>query len=88
MVSLVLIAIDTWGAAPAPAQAKRAAFNLRRDRFGRGSSPAMAGLPPARCCRSSGPALGCSRPAGCSRCVGLWLYEDAYVRAGPELPLS
>ncbi len=91
LASVSLTLLDTYGKHPTR-QAERAATNLRRDLFakrfwfglglGMLASAALAGIylltgePGAL-------ALG-----GVLAMVGLWLYEDAWVRAGQSVPLS
>jgi formate-dependent nitrite reductase membrane component NrfD len=85
--SALLVAQDTWGHHPT-AQAARAARNLWRDRFERRfwagvGLGLLAPLPLAL--------VGGAVPlavAGALALVGLWLYEDAWVRAGQSVPLS
>jgi Fe-S-cluster-containing dehydrogenase component/formate-dependent nitrite reductase membrane component NrfD len=86
-----LIAVDAFGHHPTR-QAERAARNLRRDlyalRFWTGWI--LAGAVPA----ALGAAFlvaggtGLLAAAGAAALVGLWLYEDAWVRAGQSVPLS
>jgi Fe-S-cluster-containing dehydrogenase component/formate-dependent nitrite reductase membrane component NrfD len=80
--SLAIIALDTFGAHPTR-QAARAATNLWRDRYARRfwSGIALIALAVA-----VAPLL--APVAGAAALAGLWLYEDAWVRAGQSVPLS
>jgi Fe-S-cluster-containing dehydrogenase component len=82
VTSLALIGLDVFGR-HGSRQAERAARNLWRDlharRFWAGVglialAAALAGL--------------AAPVAGAAALVGLWLYEDAWVRAGQSVPLS
>ena len=91
VLSAGLVALDTFGAHPTR-QAERAALNLWRDRFARrfwvGTSVGLA-LPAvlaAGFLTIGG--SGLIAAAGACVLVGLWLYEDAWVRAGQSVPLS
>lgn len=91
VLSAGLVALDTFGAHPTR-QAERAALNLWRDRFARrfwlGVTVGLA-LPAALAAgfiAAGGPVLIAA--AGACALVGLWLYEDAWVRAGQSVPLS
>ena len=91
VVGSVLAILDTFGR-HSTRQAERAARNLWRDlyaaRFWAGI--ALAGLAPA----ALGSAFlvaggtGLLAAAGAAALVGLWFYEDAWVRAGQSVPLS
>jgi Fe-S-cluster-containing dehydrogenase component/formate-dependent nitrite reductase membrane component NrfD len=88
--SLAIVVLDTWGKHPTR-QAERAAKNLRRDlyaaRFWTGLALcAVAGALAAAFLAAGGIAL--LAVAGALALVGLWLYEDAWVRAGQSVPLS
>lgn len=90
-VALALIAVDTFGAHPTR-QAQRAARNLWRDRFAARfwAGTALATVLPAVCAVVFLLAGGTWLLAvgGAGALVGLWLYEDAWVRAGQSVPLS
>ena len=77
--SLALIAVDAFGR-HATAQAARAARNLR------GMRELWAGL--ACLAATIVGALVLAPAAGALALIGLWLYEDAWVRAGQSVPLS
>jgi Fe-S-cluster-containing dehydrogenase component/formate-dependent nitrite reductase membrane component NrfD len=91
LASAALVALDAWGKHPTR-QAERAARNLWRDLFARRFwigvltglvAPALlAGVFLA----AGGTALLAT--GGLLARVGLWLYEDAWVRAGQSVPLS
>ena len=81
--SLAIIALDTFGSHPTR-QAERAATqpvarHVRAPLLDRRGAPRARR--PARARRRAG------WPAR-SSLVGLWLYEDAWVRAGQSVPLS
>jgi Fe-S-cluster-containing dehydrogenase component/formate-dependent nitrite reductase membrane component NrfD len=87
----LVIAADTFGH-HATRQAERAARNLHRDRFATRFwlGIALGILVPASLgvvFLSTG-RLGLLAGAGALALVGLWLYEDAWVRAGQSVPLS
>jgi formate-dependent nitrite reductase membrane component NrfD len=91
-VSAALIALDTFGRHPTR-QAERAARNLYRDRFARrfwlggiGIGMAVPALLGIAFLAEGG--VGLLAGAGASALVGLWFYEDAWVRAGQSVPLS
>ena len=91
-VSAALVAQDTFGRHPT-AQAERAARNLWRDRFAaRFWTGVATGLAlPAVCAGVylvGGAGMGLLAAGGVGALVGLWLYEDAWVRAGQSVPLS
>jgi Fe-S-cluster-containing dehydrogenase component/formate-dependent nitrite reductase membrane component NrfD len=87
-----VIALDTFGRHPTR-QAERAARNLYRDRFAARFwlggvllglvMPAALG---AAFLTAGG--VGVLAAAGACALVGLWFYEDAWVRAGQSVPLS
>jgi Fe-S-cluster-containing dehydrogenase component/formate-dependent nitrite reductase membrane component NrfD len=87
LLSIAMIAFDTWGH-HATDQARRAALNLWRDRFGRRFFAGLAGLVLAGLLPLAGAGAGLLTVAGVLALVGLWLYEDAWVRAGQSVPLS
>lgn len=82
LASVALVLADTFGPHQT-GQAAQAARNLWRDlharrfRAGLGLLLAAAGL-----------ALVLAPAAGAAALAGLWLYEDAWVRAGQSVPLS
>ena len=89
--SLAIVVLDTWGRHPTR-QAERAARNLRSDlfaaRFYSGLAigmvvPALAGTAFLLLGGTAVLAAG-----GLAALIGLWLYEDAWVRAGQSVPLS
>jgi Fe-S-cluster-containing dehydrogenase component/formate-dependent nitrite reductase membrane component NrfD len=90
--SALLIALDTFGRHPTE-QAARAARNLYRDRFARrfwlGGILAGLVLPAAlgTVFLAAG-GRGLLAAGGVLALAGLWLYEDAWVRAGQSVPLS
>ncbi|MHB1571756.1 MAG: 4Fe-4S dicluster domain-containing protein, partial [Solirubrobacteraceae bacterium] len=90
--SAVIVAQDVFGRHPT-GQAQRAALNLRRDRFAKRvwwgvaagmAAPALG----AAVYLLAGSGRGWLAGAGVAALVGLWLYEDAWVRAGQSVPLS
>jgi formate-dependent nitrite reductase membrane component NrfD len=85
--SVALIALDTWGS-HATEQAERAARNLRRDRFARRFLAGLAGLLAGALLPLAGGDPALLAAAGALALIGLWLYEDAWVRAGQSVPLS
>ncbi|WP_372787929.1 4Fe-4S dicluster domain-containing protein [Paraconexibacter sp.] len=83
--------LDAYGRHPTR-QAERAAKNLRRDLYAR---PFRAGLllgalVPAAVAAAvlAGAPSALLAGGGVVALVGLWLYEDAWVRAGQSVPLS
>ena len=92
VLSGAIVAVDVYGR-HATAQAQRAALNLRRDlyarRFWSGVTAGMA-LPAAGAVAylTIGHGVGLLACAGVAALAGLWLYEDAWVRAGQSVPLS
>ena len=91
VASLAIAVLDAWGPHPTR-QGERAAKNLRRDLYARRfyaglvlgfAAPALLG---AVCIAAGGAAVLAA--AGGFALVGLWLYEDAWVRAGQSVPLS
>ncbi|HET9721105.1 MAG TPA: 4Fe-4S dicluster domain-containing protein [Solirubrobacteraceae bacterium] len=88
---LAIIVLDTFGAHPTR-QAERAALNLWRDMYAKRfwSGLIMAGVLAALLAAGFlvfGGAVWLAL-AGGAALVGLWLYEDAWVRAGQSVPLS
>jgi Fe-S-cluster-containing dehydrogenase component/formate-dependent nitrite reductase membrane component NrfD len=91
-VSAALIAVDAFGR-HRTRQAERAARNLYRDRFARRFwlggvlvglvAPAALGVT-----FLAAGGTGLLAVAGACALVGLWFYEDAWVRAGQSVPLS
>jgi hypothetical protein len=74
-------------------QAERAARNLYRDRFARRFwiGGVLTGLILPTALAAAFLALGGNgllAAAGACALVGLWCYEDAWVRAGQSVPLS
>ncbi len=89
--SLAIAVADAWGRHPTR-QAERAAKNLRRDLYARRFFAGLAlgfALPAllAAAFLAAG-GTGLLGLAGASALAGLWLYEDAWVRAGQSVPLS
>jgi len=91
VVSAGLIALDAFGPHPTR-QAARAARNLWRDLYAARfwSGAALATVLPvvlgAAFLAAGGIALLVA--GGAAALIGLWLYEDAWVRAGQSVPLS
>ena len=92
LASALIVALDLFGS-HATGQAERAAKNLWRDlyarRFWLGGMLVGIALPAAL----AAAALALAAPAvlalaGLLALIGLWLYEDAWVRAGQSVPLS
>ena len=82
LASVALIGLDIFGSHPT-AQAARAARNLWRDLHARRFWSGVALIAIAA------PLAALWAPAaGAAALVGLWLYEDAWVRAGQSVPLS
>ncbi len=90
--SALIIGLDTFGKHPT-AQAERAATNMWRDLFARRFwlggvvtglvAPAILGA-----AFLAGAGIGVLAAGGALALVGLWFYEDAWVRAGQSVPLS
>ncbi len=90
--SALIIGLDTFGKHPT-AQAERAATNMWRDLFARRFwlggvvtglvAPAILGV-----AFLAGAGIGVLAAGGALALVGLWFYEDAWVRAGQSVPLS
>ncbi|HSC01931.1 MAG TPA: hypothetical protein VLC49_01395, partial [Solirubrobacteraceae bacterium] len=91
VASGVLVGLDTFGR-HGSRQAERAARNLWRNlyaaRFWAGV--ALAGLAPAALGLAflAAGGTGLLASGGAAALVGLWFYEDAWVRAGQSVPLS
>ena len=92
LASALIVALDLFGSHPT-GQAERAAKNLWRDlyarRFWLGGMLVGIALPAALAAgflAVGGPAL--LALGGLLALIGLWLYEDAWVRAGQSVPLS
>jgi formate-dependent nitrite reductase membrane component NrfD len=90
--SALIIAVDIFGP-HATAQAHRAATNLHRDlyamRFWAGGIACGLAAPAALdAAFLAGAGSGTLAAAGALALAGLWLYEDAWVRAGQSVPLS
>lgn len=89
--SLAIAVLDAWGKHPT-GQAERAARNLRADMFaarfraGLALGFALPALLAAAFLAVGG--VGLLALGGASALIGLWLYEDAWVRAGQSVPLS
>jgi formate-dependent nitrite reductase membrane component NrfD len=92
LASAVVIALDTFARHPTR-QAEQAALNMRRNLFARrfwlggvGAGLLAPALLAAVFLAVGGGALLAG--AGLMALVGLWFYEDAWVRAGQSVPLS
>jgi Fe-S-cluster-containing dehydrogenase component/formate-dependent nitrite reductase membrane component NrfD len=88
----LIVGLDTFGKHPTE-QAERAAKNLWRDLYGRSFwiGGVLVGLiVPAALATAFLVAGGTAllALAGALAMVGLWFYEDAWVRAGQSVPLS
>ncbi|MGO9959196.1 MAG: 4Fe-4S dicluster domain-containing protein [Solirubrobacteraceae bacterium] len=91
-VSWLIVAQDTFGRHPT-GQGARAARNLWRDRFAlRFWLGVLVGLVVPAALASgyllAGAGIGLLATGGVCGLVGLWCYEDAWVRAGQSVPLS
>ena len=90
--SASIIALDLLGGHPT-GQAERAALNLWRDMFAKRFwiGGMLVGLAlPAACAvlfLTVG-GVGLLAAGGVLALIGLWFYEDAWVRAGQSVPLS
>ncbi len=92
LAGAALIALDVFGGHPTE-QAERAALNLRRDlyarRFWLGGILLGVAVPAAFATAfllsGAGVLLAL---AGAAALIGMWCYEDAWVRAGQSVPLS
>ncbi len=91
LASAAIVGLDTFGKHPTR-QAERAALNLWRDVYQRRfwSGLALGAAVPAAAAAVFLLAGGVAWLAvgGAIALVGLWLYEDAWVRAGQSVPLS
>ncbi|MHB8657654.1 MAG: 4Fe-4S dicluster domain-containing protein [Solirubrobacteraceae bacterium] len=90
--SAAIVLLDTFGR-HTTRQAERAARNLWKDLYASRfwSSLVIGALLPAALGSAyliAGSATGLLAGAGLLALVGLWLYEDAWVRAGQSVPLS
>ena len=89
--SAAIIALDTFGKHPTR-QAERAARNLWRDlyarRFWAGLALATGASAVLAIVFLAVGGIGLLAVAGAGALTGLWLYEDAWVRAGQSVPLS
>ena len=89
--SVAIIGLDTFGTHPTR-QAERAAHNMWRDLYAQRFWAGVAVVGPVTVVLgvvflSAGGALVLAA-GGMAALVGLWLYEDAWVRAGQSVPLS
>ncbi|HET9720822.1 MAG TPA: 4Fe-4S dicluster domain-containing protein [Solirubrobacteraceae bacterium] len=92
LTSAAIVALDTFGRHPTR-QAARAAQNLWRDLYARRFwTSVVIGLALPAVLDGAFLALGADRSllaaAGVLALVGVWVYEDAWVRAGQSVPLS
>ena len=87
VVSLVLIAIDTWGPHPT-GQAERAARNLWRDRFGTRFFAGMAGLAAGALLPLIGAGTGLLAAGGRSRWSACGSSRTPGCAPGQSVPLS
>jgi Fe-S-cluster-containing dehydrogenase component len=92
LASAALGGLDIFGKHQT-AQAERAARNLWRDRFARRfwlGALAATGAPPllAAVFLAAGGGVAIIAIGGLLALAGLWLFEDAWVRAGQSVPLS
>jgi Fe-S-cluster-containing dehydrogenase component/formate-dependent nitrite reductase membrane component NrfD len=90
--SAALIALDTFGRHPTR-QAERAARNLYRDRFAKrfwvgGIATGLVAPAALGAAFLIAGGVGLLAAAAAAALVGLWFYEDAWVRAGQSVPLS
>ena len=89
--SLTIVVLDTWGKHPTR-QAERAAKNMRRDlyaeRFWFGILVGLIASGGVAAVFLTAGGAGNLAAAGVLALVGLWFYEDAWVRAGQSVPLS
>ena len=90
--SAAIIALDTFGKHPT-AQAERAAHNMWRDLYARrfwlgGVLTGLAAPLALGTVFLATGGLGWLAAGGALALVGLWFYEDAWVRAGQSVPLS
>ncbi len=92
VASAVIVGVDVFGRHPT-AQAERATLNLRRDLCARQfwTGMILATLLPAAAAGvylAAGSWIVLMAAGGGAALVGLWLYEDSWVRAGQSVPLS
>ncbi|MFP5361879.1 MAG: 4Fe-4S dicluster domain-containing protein [Thermoleophilia bacterium] len=90
--SAAIVALDTFAKHPT-AQAERAAKNLWRDLYARrfwlgGVLTGLVAPLALGCVFLAAGGLGWLAAGGALALVGLWFYEDAWVRAGQSVPLS
>ncbi|MEA2623070.1 MAG: hypothetical protein QOH61_1980, partial [Chloroflexota bacterium] len=90
--SAAIVALDTFGKHPT-AQATRAAHNMWRDLYARrfwlgGVLTGLAAPLALGAVFLATGGLGWLAAGGVLALVGLWFYEDAWVRAGQSVPLS
>ena len=90
--SAAIVALDTFGKHPT-AQAERAAHNMWRDLYARrfwlgGVLTGLAAPLALGAAFLVTGGLGWLAAGGALALVGLWFYEDAWVRAGQSVPLS
>ena len=90
--SASIVALDTFGKHPT-AQAARAAHNMWRDLYARrfwlgGVLTGLAAPLALGTAFLATGGLGWLAAGGALALVGLWFYEDAWVRAGQSVPLS
>ncbi len=87
----LIATFDAYGRHPT-AQAERAAKNLRRDLYAAQfrAGVVLGALLPAAAGAAflAGAPIGVLAAGGAIALVGLWLYEDAWIRAGQSVPLS
>lgn len=91
VLSLVIVVLDTFGKHPTR-QAARAAHNMWRDlyatRFWTGVVVGLVAPALLAGVFLAAGGIGLLAAAGPLALVGLWFYEDAWVRAGQSVPLS
>lgn len=90
-ISGTIALLDAYGAHPTR-QGQRAAKNLRDDLYATGfrAGLLLGAIVPAIAAAVvlAGAPIGILAAGGACALVGLWLYEDAWVRAGQSVPLS
>ena len=91
VLSLTIVALDTFGSHPTR-QASRAAHNMWRDlyatRFWTGVGVGLVAPAVLSGVYLVTGGAGVLAAAGVLALIGLWFYEDAWVRAGQSVPLS